>query len=431
MDKRAARGEIQTQHILLKTPEKSTPEIDAKVKAKADSIYLIAMRGDNFDELAKMYSEDKYTSNNAGKLPWFGTGKMVEDFENAAFNLAKNGDISKPVKTQYGYHILKRIDKKEIQSYNELKDALKKKIEKDSRSEISKQAYIEKIKKDNSYQMYNDAYAEIVDKTSIDINKPTWKPDSLLNTLNRNLFAIGGRSFTQKEFVKYMVLNKSKQKPQLKDKMIATLYDAMVAAYAMDIEEQNLEQKNPEFKTQLKEYRDGILLFDLMERKVWNAAIRDTTGLKGFYEANKSKYIRNESVQVATFKCANAATAAAVKENIKTYTSKTKNDFQTLVSKDAKALTIEENYYERGQNVKVDDMNWTAGTTKDITNASGSVDVYLIIQNTTGTYKTLNDSKGFIVADYQEQLEKNWISDLKSATPVNVNEATLQSIFKK
>ncbi len=429
-DIRPARGEILVQNILLKLPEKATPQTIEKVKAKADSLYLVAKKGSNFDELAKKYSEDKFTATTGGKLPWFGTGKMVEAFENSAFSLLNNGDISEPIRTNIGYYILRRLDQKGIAPLAEMKDGLKKKIEKDSRSEISKLAYIEKIKKENSFILLQSAYNEVLDKTSLDLAKPTWKADSVLTALSQPLFSLGGKSFNQQDFVRYIIQNKSKQKPQEKTKMIATLLEAMITQTALEIEENNLEQKNPEFKIQLKEYRDGILLFDLMERKVWNAAIHDTTGLKVFYETNKSNYKRKESVHVVTFKCPNDSAAIRVSAAIKIFTLATKNDFLAQINKIAKGVTLEENYYEKGQNLKVDDMAWQAGTQKNVVNASGAVDLYYIVENTTGKLKTLNDSKGFIVADYQEYLEKDWLNELKKQTPVSINETVFSSIIR-
>lgn len=430
---RPARGELQVAHILLKIPENSNPEVIAKVKAKADSIYTLS-RTMSFEELVRLYSEDRNTTSNDGKLPWFTTGKMVEEFEDAAFALKNKNDISAPVQTKYGFHIIKLMDRKGLQTYDEMKESLKKKIEKDSRSEISKQAYLNKIKKENNFVAYPSAYEQILSQLGTDFNRPTWKPDAVLSGFKSPLFNIAGKNYTQDDFVKYIILNKNKIKPSESKKMLAGYYDAYMQLSVLDVEEGQLLAKNPEFAAQLQEYKDGILLFDLMEKKVWNAAVKDTTGLKSYYETNKSNYLRPTSVKVMTIKCANANIADQVAVKLKKFdevTTKPELIASFNTKEHPKDIVIDENYFEKNQNNKIDEMKWQKGETLKVTNASGIVDLYYIIDNVTGQYKTLADSKGYIVADYQEYLEKNWIKNLKDKYPVKINEILLNSLVKK
>lgn len=432
-DTRPARGELQVAHILLKIPENATPEVIAKVKAKADSIYTLSHKM-GFEELVRLYSEDRNSTSNEGKLPWFTTGKMVEEFEDAAFALKNKNDISTPIKTKYGYHIIKLIDHKGLQSYDDMKEALKKKIEKDSRSEISKQAYLNKIKKENNFVDYPEAYDQVLSRLGTDFNRPTWKPDAVLSGYTSPLFKIAGKNYTQDELVKYILANKNKIKPTESKRMLAGYYDAFLQLSILEVEEGQLLAKNPEFAAQLQEYKDGILLFDLMEKKVWNAAVHDTTGLKAFYESNKAKYQRPESVKVMTIKCANANVADQVAVKLKKFDEVTSKPelIAAFNTKDhPKDIIIDENYFEKNQNNKVDEMKWQKGEMLKVTNASGTVDLYYVIDNVTGQYKTLSDSKGYIVADYQEYLEKNWIEQLKAKYPVKVNQTVVNSLVKK
>jgi len=416
-DVRPARGEITVQHILLRIPENATPVIKANVKKQADSIYQLLQNGADFNTIAKKHSEDKNTATHGGLLPAFGTGKMIEEFEEASFSLKNDGDISNPILSNLGFHIIKRVNKKELQSLETIKDQLKKKIEKDPRADVSKLVYLNKLKNQNNFIEHHKNLEKLITTISEDFPKPNWKADSLLLSNKEMLFTINKKKYTQQDFIRYVISNKTKQKPLEKNKFILVLYDNYVAQSLLEYENDQLESKNTEFVMQLKEYRDGILLFDLMEKKVWNAASKDTIGLKAYYENNKEKYKRPESVKKDMLRINDPILK---KEIIATANTKEK----------PKELQLEEIIYEKGANNKVDDMIWNVGETNVVPSASGSVDIYYISEIATGTYKTLKDSRGFIVSGYQDQLEKDWINNLKIKYPIKVNESILNSLIK-
>ncbi|MBT6439424.1 MAG: peptidylprolyl isomerase, partial [Flavobacteriales bacterium] len=167
-DKRESRGEIKAAHIMVSTPKAMTADQAVQKKAKIDEIYGKLKAGEDFKQLAKLYSEDKGSAKRGGELPWFGSGRMVEEFETAAFALKADGDIAAPINTKYGWHIIKRVERKETKSFEDSENEIKNKIAKDGRSTKSKSSLIAKIKADGGYKIDEtslQAFYKVVDES--------------------------------------------------------------------------------------------------------------------------------------------------------------------------------------------------------------------------------------------------------------------------
>ena len=154
-DKRESQGKVKTAHIMVAVPRGSGKKVIDSAKVKIFRIYKLLNNGESFTELAKKYSDDRGSAQDGGELPWFGTGRMVPEFEKAAFSINENGDICEPVQTNFGWHIIKRIDKQDLESYNELKHQLKEKVYKSGRAIIAREAFVNKLK--GEYNFYTDS----------------------------------------------------------------------------------------------------------------------------------------------------------------------------------------------------------------------------------------------------------------------------------
>jgi peptidyl-prolyl cis-trans isomerase SurA len=433
-DTRATRGQLHVAHVLIRFPDKATPEQKAETHHKADSVYaLITSKKISFDEAVKNFSEDKSSRTKNGELQWFGSGtsvRMMPVFEDAAFALKKDGDISAPVETQFGWHIIKRLEKKDLQAFNDVKGDIKKKVERDSRSEVAKTVLVDRIKKENDFVQFPEVKLNLFKKIDSTILKGNWHADTTLHN-STVLFKIAGKSYTQAEFIDFIGKNSKKRNDKTKDGLLNEYYENFVNTKCLDYEESQLEVKKPEFRNLMKEYKDGILLFELMDRMVWTKAVKDTAGLEEFRAKNANKYMWGNRADVAIFnindkKAADEAFKMAEKK-------KTPVEIQAKFNRagDKAHVSVIEGKYEKGQYDVVDKIEWKQGVTP-VNKLNDSSYQFIVVKQIAGPEpKSLKEAKGYIVSDYQEYLEKTWLEALRKKYPIVLDESVFRSLIKK
>jgi peptidyl-prolyl cis-trans isomerase SurA len=289
VDSRPAQGEVKVAHIMLRATAKLSKEDSIRNQNKINEVYNLLTSGQKFEELAKQYSEDKGSAKNGGILPVFGTGKMVPEFESEAFALKNVNDYSKPFATSYGWHIVKLIERKSLPTFDAAKADIKAKISRDSRADINKQSFIVKLKKEYKFTETPASLKKFYSKADSALALSAFKKPETINPKDP-IFTIGTSVYTIADYADYL---SQYQFNMLKDNMPKAkkeAYDNFVNKTLLDYEENKLDQKYPEFKTLMEEYRDGILLFELTDQKVWSAAVKDTAGLELFFEQNKVNY---------------------------------------------------------------------------------------------------------------------------------------------
>lgn len=271
---RTSIGEIEVAHILLNDKSSKGEEL-------INTIYNRLEKDEQFKALARKYSNDTGSKSKGGKLRKFGSGAMVKPFEDVAFSLQNEGEYSKPFQTKFGWHIVQLIKKHPVQPIEEIERELKNKIRSSSRAQLSEKAVINKLKKKYTIEESIEA-KEILNNLRIrSISK---------DSLQQIILTINDRKITQEEFVNY-IKNKTTSPvfelfKEFKDKEILEYY------------KENLEKTEPDFANILKEYRDGLLLFELMQQKIWDKSSKDTLGLKKYYDNNLSKYNNKELKKV-------------------------------------------------------------------------------------------------------------------------------------
>ena len=205
-------------------------------------------------------------------------------------------------------------------------------------------------------------------------------------------------------------------------------YKEFVDETVINYEDANLESKYPEYRNLLKEYRDGILLFDLTDREVWSKAVKDSAGLRVFYNKNKNNYLWEERAEVTTNKCLDEKIAKEVRGMLKK--NKTEKEIVETVNKSSQLnLTAESITYLKGENKDVD-ANWKQGiVAADIKDAKENKVIVLVVNKILPkTPKTIAEAKGMITADYQNNLEKEWLAYLKNKYVVKVNQDILNTV---
>jgi peptidyl-prolyl cis-trans isomerase SurA len=429
-DVREAMGKMKAAHILLKLPLNATPEQEKEVAQKAEVVYNESVSGtESFEKLVEKYSEDRQTFKKNGELPEFGIGKMVQEFETAAFALKKDGDIAKPVKTEFGFHIIKRISRESLPTFEESKTEIKKKVERDSRSSVAKHKMVEKIKKEYGFTENVKSKDALFKRVGSNLMEGKFEVKDK-EQLKETLFTLAGKNYTQEDFVTFLEERQKKKRTEPAMKIYNDYYDIFVDETCLNYEESQLERKYPDFKSLMKEYHDGILLFELTDKKVWSKAVTDTTGLKAFYETVKNKYMWGERADVEIYTLKPEVVKAARKLIVKGQMSPGEIAAKYNI-KGAEQVKFETGLYEKGQNETVSKMTWAAGVSENINNPEATVTIVRIKKINPASPKSLNETKGFVISDYQEFLEKSWLEELRKKYPVTIVPGVLNTLVKK
>ncbi len=427
-DKRDNQGEILSAHIMVKFPKDASEKDKANLKTKIDEIYAKLKAGEKFEDVARQFSDDKPSAEKGGQLQWFGSSRMPIEFEKAAFGLKNNNDYSEPFTTNYGWHIVKRLDKKGLAPFDEMKGDLKQRIGKDSRTQAGRSSLIAKVKKDNNFKDNMLAKTEFLKVMDSTVYQAKWEAKKAEKLGNKELFILGTKKYTQNDFAKYIESHQTARTKMDNNMFLQQSYNEFVDETIINYEDANLEAKYPDFRNLLKEYRDGILLFDLTDQKVWSKAVKDTAGLKAFYEKNKNNYLWEERAEVTTYKCANDKIAKEVRAMLKK--NKAEKEIVEMINKTSQLnVSAESVTYLKGENKDVD-ANWKQGiVATDIKDAKENKVIVLVINKVLPkTPKTIAEAKGMITADYQNNLEKEWLAYLKNKYKVEVNNDVLNTV---
>lgn len=430
---RPARGEVEVAQILLRKGE--SEEQNAAQRMRADSAYQALKNGAKWDDLCAAISEDKMSAPKGGYLGFFGINRYQRSFEEAAFALEKDGDFSPPVETSIGWHIIQRKSRRPIAAFDVAKRALTERVKRDSRSEVAKQSMIERIKKENKFKEFPKALDEWSDKQTDSIFLTfKWKPDSLKS--QTPLMRFDDKNYTVADFEDYCARagrDRMRGAGYPLEETVQRLYKNWSDETAMAYEESQLDKKYPEFKSLMREYEEGILLFEALKQNVWDKANTDTVGLQKYFDVNlsqKYKWDERARANIYTLKTDDPKVLASVREYAaKNPAAKVLDKFN---KKDNETLSVMERIYEKGKNKELGNL-WKAGDLTDAkTDANTKTASFIKIEEIMPpTPKTLSEARGYAVADYQDYLEKQWIEELRREYPVKVNEEVLKTLIKK
>ncbi|WP_306565054.1 peptidylprolyl isomerase [Flavobacterium lindanitolerans] len=430
-DIRDNRGELTVAHIMILKPNNQNPEEAEKAKATIQDIYKKLQQGENFESLAKQFSQDKSSASKGGVLNRFGSGQLSsEEFEDAAFALKTPNDYSAPVESNFGWHIIKLIEKHPLKTAQEMQSELDGKIRKDERSRLITNSLTEKLKKKYSIKRNDKLFAAISKTVNDKFYTGEWKLPENMKPFEGNLVTIDKKTISGDEFLKYLVAQQRGENTiRPISKLVEKKYQEYVDAKVNELYNNNLENEFPDFAAVMEEYRDGLLLFDLMEKEIWEKAKTDTIGLQNFYEARKNNYRWGNRVDALIL-------------------SSTKMDMakkaQKLLKQGKSAEFIKEKF---NQNGKVEVMS-NAGIFEENSDAlpkglekkdgvSGIIkdgEYYFVVKinkHLEAGPKTLEEAKGKVVNDYQQYLEEKWVSDLKQEFKVDVNQPAFEKVKKQ
>jgi len=432
IDERKGMGRWKIAQILLAIPPGNDVAANtALVQVKADSIYLKLQAGADFAELAKQYSDDKLTFLAGGNMPEFTTGKFELPFETAVFKLSKDGEISKPFLTQFGFHIVKRVSVLPVQTGKT--DAaymyeIKQKVLQDSRVNTAKDLFTKEVVKLIGYKKnaaVKDAdlfrYADSV------VANPAVNGSKEFPVSSKIIYSAAKSNISGTDWLNF--IREYKTNPEIyKGESNAALLQKIVTLKSLEYYRTHLEDFNPEFRAQIEEFKEGNLLFEIMERKVWSSAASDSAGLLKYYNEHKSKYLWGPSAEVIIFNSSNQKSAEA-----SLATLKEGKEWRKIADESNNSTQADSGRYELSQIVLSNGMQPATGmiTPIVINPSDGTAGFVKIIKlHPANEQRSFEEARGLVVNDYQNILEEKWIGELKQKYPVKVDETVFQSLLK-
>ena len=429
-DKRPARGTIKVAHLMIATGREATAETRQNAEKKINEIYDSLVTGSSWDKLVNAYSEDANSIKKGGELPAFGSGtsqRMVLEFEDAAFALKQVGEFSKPVRTQYGYHIIKLIEWTPVKSYDNLRRELQAKVNKDERSKVTQDSFVQKLRAQYAYQNKGekglDWFVSNLDSTYF-IGK--WTADNLKS--NKTLFVLDGKKFKQQDFAQYAVRNYRSVRKDAPQVVVKQLYQQWEKSEILAYEEALLPAKYPAYKALLQEYHDGIILYEIMQDQVWNKAVKDTAGLRAFFMENRSKYNWSNRLDATVYECKDEYIAVQVYGMLVQSDTINSKAVLEVINKDSELnLKVRMNKFEIAQTPYLQQRNFTPGL-NPVYLMDGKWYVVKVAAVLAPAPKEYNEAKGLATSDYQTYLEKKWLEALRSKHKIVINEDVLYQI---
>ncbi|MCU4177208.1 peptidylprolyl isomerase [Carboxylicivirga sp. N1Y90] len=400
-DKRKNPGEIKVAHIMKIIPPNAPLNLKEQAKTDIDSVYSQLLDGAEFSTLVQAYSDDKNTLQNNGELPWFGTGRMVPEFAKEAFALQDSAQISKPIQTPFGWHIIKLIEKRPIAPLEEQKEDILQKIKRDERAYAGQKATIEKLRAE-----YKPKYDR---NLILDLKKGTGNKEAT----NISLCTFADQTISSDDFLAH--LDRSRiDISKINNEEVLAAWESYMDTELLAYEKSVLKNKYPDFRYLMNEYHDGLLIFEISQKEIWNKASTDTLGLSEFFIANKEKYRQEECFEGTLYFCKKKKDYKKL-QLILSDTSIIMND---SLKKDIQLYAkVEKGTFKKGQYPLLDQQIWGSEKQK-------AKDYKYLLrkgEHILERERELNEVRGMVMSDYQTELEKNWVEALNKKYNPQIN----------
>jgi peptidyl-prolyl cis-trans isomerase SurA len=430
-DKRPSKGKIKVAHIMKAAPPGSGENEVKQAEEEINNIYSQILEGKSFSGLATKLSDHKESAANGGELNWFGTGEIISDFSEAAFSLADTGSYTKPVRTIYGWHIIKLLDRRGTASYEESRSYLESKLNQSYLNSLSKKTFVENLKKEYNFTINRVAYNWLVSNTDTLIIQG-------LKKYNRgrmpsgNLYSFADQNYSVNEFANYIEKRGSMIITKDSSVFISRALETMVSDQLLNYENSVLEAKYPEFRYLLKEFHDGMLLFEISGRKVWNRVNDDSLGMRRYYEEHKNSYLTPAGIEAKIYTLRSQGGEKMLSSEFKKYSRMSDTDTR-LVSKfnnkNDTLLIITENTWYKGDDNEIDNLKWISGSQSFVRNGFPAIiRIKKIIEPVPLEFEKVQRE---MLTGYQEYLEIEWMRQLKEKYSVKIDSLVLKDVKKK
>jgi len=420
---RPARGKAKVAMIKRLIPEDAA--MIPAAKALVDSLYRALEAGADFSLLANEFSEDYASGVSGGELDWFSINTFNPTFEDAAFSLKNTGDISPPVQTSKSWYIIKMLGRKVLGSYEDESPVIQSKLTIHPQYEEIMEKLNDSLKLKYGYTFNEQSFADMLAQlnTPLDTFAGFFQPDNPTAII----FNLGNQAIDANTLGNLMLKN-SFQMRRADDRTywIKSLYDKAEKDLVLAYHREQLLNYDPEMSSLMKEYRDGILLFDLTEKEVWNKAMTDSAGLSMYFEENRTRFRMPERLSVIQFKVTSDKAATAMKPILLSFSGSAA--IEQLGAKGIKDFVTDSFMIEKNKPLP-SGVSWKTGTYGPVKEAD-MYNYYQVLEILPERERNLEESKGFVIAGYQEKLENDWVSKLTKKYPIVVNEMTFNSLVK-
>ena len=402
-DKKQSKGEREVAHIMIK----NNPEDSLNVKDKIFEIYNKLEQGGDFSKIAKEHSDDLSSAKKGGVLPKFGSGKMIKPFDDVAFSLKNEGDFSQPFHTKYGWHILKLLKIYPIDSFENLKPYLESKIKSGNRSQLLEKDLAKKLAKNYTISENNDLLSAfyVNDKNEMDSDL------KLLKINEKEITAKDFNDFSKKE----------------KNKTIGQLYNDFKNKQIIAYYKENLEETDPEFAVIYQEYKDGLLLFDLLQNKIWEKSEKDTIGLTQYFNKHRDQYVWKKRAELRIASCTRLEKAELVKKYLEE--KKSTDSIKKLVNEGATIhVLFSTGMLEDGSPKFPKGYKITMGVSEIYNPEKNQYTIVDVFKTIEPKNKALEETRGEVINDYQKELEEKWVVNLREKYKVKMNKKNLKKL---
>jgi len=429
-DRRAVPDEVTVAHIMISVP-KETPDEDAK--NRIEDVLKRARQGEDFGDLARQFSEDPATARNNGRLNRFGSGRLnAPVFEQTAFDLKNPGDISEPIRTDFGWHIIQLIERHPQESFEEFKPELLRRVKSSDRSKVVISSVNERIKEKYNFEEVENPLPFFNTFVTDSILKRRWVNPGNHPSLSKTAFRIGDINYTFADFADFVEQRQRRAG-------IYSAVDIILQEYYREFEKQkldeffkiSLEKENEEYANLVAEYRDGLLIYDLMQKNIWEPSKADTLGLARFFEANKDSYKWNTRVEGLIASTSDKKIAGQIRKMLqKNQNEETiKNQFNT---DEVVNVIFSQGVFEIENSILPSNFKATKGVSKiyDISSDSNTNSSQYIVVNVNEiilpTYKNLDEVRGRVMSHYQSYMEEKWMEELHQKYDVVINKSAIK-----
>jgi len=430
-DVRPSMGKIKVAHIMKSAPPGSDDQIVRKAETEINNIYTRLKNGEPFRKLASENSDHKESAVNGGEMNWFGAGEIISDFAEAAFAVKDTGEYTKPVRSVYGFHIIKLLDRKAHGSYEESKSFLESKLNQSNLISLGKKSFIDRLKKEYSFRINPSVLAWFNDNTDTLIIQGISKYNRKYIP-SGNIYTFAGNSLSAKDFAAYVEKRGNMVITKNPEYFIDTSLESIASDEIMKYENSVLEKKYPDFRYLMKEFHDGILLFDISSRNVWNRVQEDSAGLQKYYEAHRKEYLSKKSIEGKLYTLREPEGAKRLMAAYRKYSRKPGTDSRLLSKFNHQGdtlLSITTSTWKSGDDADIDRIDWTTGLHSLTKN--GYPALVSILKVNEPVPLPLNEVQTDMISGYQDWLTEEWIKELKKKYPVNIDNQVFDEVKKR
>lgn len=415
--------DIRASHILVRASDEDTTEALATVREIQDRL----QEGVPFAVLAREYSSDQGSAANGGDLGFFGRGRMVAPFEDAAFALSEIGDVSPPVRSRFGYHIIKLTERGELPSYEEAYDDLKTLVQRLPRFQEAQQALSHRLKREMNATIDTMALADLTaefprDSTLLGVSKEKWTDEQREIVLA----TMGGHEFTLGDFLEYGEQTRTSTPIGLDFDATVTTLDRMITERSIEVAASQMEDTDAEFRDLMDEYRDGIVLFRIMEDSVWNKANTDTLALMRLYEQNAGMYSFPARKRIVSFYSSSDSTLTGIASR---WSPGDTTNWAAMIDEDG--FRIDTTFVSDSTNSIYDTaLGLEAGETSGPVRYRRGFMLFAMDGVEAARGKTFKEARADVVTEYQAKVEEQWLDRLRAKYDAELFPENLKYAFR-